>query len=102
MIVWTKALAESIEIDLTEPYAVPCSNPPECEAVDIQIAKDNNWDKWDYVAKSRDPAKLGAPIRVKGYTNAMKRAWETRLPKSHPTPRSEDDAGMMLFVIARP
>lgn len=102
MIVYTKAWAESIEVDTSEPWAVPCATPPDCEEADVQIARSNNWDKWDYVCKSRDPATPGKPVRVKGYTNAMMRAWQTRAFKAHPSPRAEDEAGTILFVLKRP
>lgn len=98
----TREQAEAIEVDWREPAKVPCSNPPQCEEADVQIARDNHWDKWDIVVKSRDQARLGAPIRIKGYTNAMMRAWQAGIPMAHPTPRAEDEAGTILFVLQRP
>ena len=100
-IVWTKALAEQIEVDTSEPYSVLCSNPVECEK-DRMVEVGNSWNLWDFICESRNPSTPRKPIRIKGYTNGIMRAWQAGIPKSHPTPRAEDEAGTILFVISKP
>ena len=94
----TREQAEAIEVRADEPYAVPCSSPPQC-AEDQLIQETHKWNLWDYVCKGR---KTGNLIRVSGYTKAMLRGWWYKFPGSHPPPEEEIQLGTMVYVISRP
>ena len=87
-----------------EPAQIPCSNPPECEVYDEQVARTLGWDKWEYTCYSLDPATPDKILHVNGYETKWYRA-HTANPRSslaHGPPEWEIATGNMISIIRQP
>lgn len=87
-----------------EPAEIPCSNPPECELYDEQVARTLGWDKWEYTCWSMDPETPGKILHVNGYETKWYRAHTSnpRPPLAHGPPEWEIATGNMILIIRQP
>ena len=85
-----------------EPAEIPCSNPPECEEGDAQIARALKWDQWEYKCWSLDPATPDKILHVVGYEYKWYRAKNANMALAHGDPYWEIATGNMIEIIRQP
>ena len=87
-----------------EPAEIPCSNPPECEQYDEQVARTMKWDQWEYICFANSPNNATGELHVVGYETKWYRAWmgNPNNTLAHPPPEIELAQGNVISVIRRP